>query len=64
MMPTHQAPPPQRPGPYQESNLGWWGGEVRGPWARWGGEIGKWGGGHRAPAGRPRASTILAGPAP
>ncbi|XDB56651.1 hypothetical protein ABFV05_010267 [Capra hircus] len=39
MMPTHQAPPPQRPGPYQER-------------------------GHGAPAGRPRASTILAGKTP
>ena len=34
------------------------------PRARWGGEIGKWGGGHGAPAGRTRASTVLAGLAP
>lgn len=43
----HQQAPPQRLGPYQESNLGWGGGGSPRPQAlaRWEGEIGKWGGG-------------------
>ncbi|XP_005709716.1 PREDICTED: LOW QUALITY PROTEIN: uncharacterized protein C20orf203 [Capra hircus] len=59
MMPTHQAPPPQRPGPYQEAI--WVGGEGKskapGKVGRRDREVGR---GSRAPAGRPRASTILA----